>query len=587
MFKKSQSSVLDYQKKNRKKTSRTIIQLGILFVVGFLLFNALIDFRKYEEPDKSQWTNKKGFVALSYFGVDRNGTPKLIEKSQLNKQLKSLYEQGYQTISQQDVIDFYEKGKALPEKALFLSFEDGRNDSSIFAHPILKKYNYKATFLSYANKVGSKDNKFLQPKDMLEMKKSGFWELGSNGYRLTYINIFDREGKHVGMKDENDVTNKEHIEYYNHYLMDFIRDENMIPIENKEEMESRIMEDYKLMEEIYTKEFGFVPNVYMIMHANALYGGMNNLVTKVNDEEIKKIFNIHFNLEGNAYNKSGASVMNLSRVQPAPYWYTNHLLMKIQKDTSQKMEFLTGDEKRAAKWKQFGGVSEFMDNRIILTSPPAKEGKLQLTGSEDFGDIKFTANLEGNVVGRQSIYLRNNEEKKSYVQIMLENNKVIVKEKVSGKIEKELGVYELDEIEKRIKDITFDKASVYTKGQTMGGARTPEDEYQVNIKGTRQFEIIIQENKLSVQVDEKTILDNQEINEGISKGSVAIGAQYHKQNKKDDIYDGVFDDIIITSIKDDNEEEVLFENTLNSYQQGISSILKYFDNVTNWVIDTF
>lgn len=175
-------------------------------------------------------------------------------------------------------MDYYKLGKPLPPKALFLSFEDGRNDSSLFAQPLLEKYNYKATILSYANKVGSNESKFLQPKDMLSMMKNGYWELGSNGYRLSYINIFDKEGKLIGVKEENEFKDRANTSYYTHYLMDFIRDESLVPAEHRDEMEARINADYKSMKEIYNKTLGFVPNVYMIMHANILYNGMNRLL---------------------------------------------------------------------------------------------------------------------------------------------------------------------------------------------------------------------------------------------------------------------------------------------------------------------
>ena len=66
----------------------------------------------------------------------------------------------------------------MPDKALYLSFEDGRNESALFAQPPLEKYNYKATFLSYADKMGNSERKFLQPKDMLKMTRTGYWELG-------------------------------------------------------------------------------------------------------------------------------------------------------------------------------------------------------------------------------------------------------------------------------------------------------------------------------------------------------------------------------------------------------------------------
>ena len=180
--------------------------------------------------------------------------------------------------------------------------------------------------------------------------------------------------------------------------------------------------------------------------------------------------------------------------------------MKIQKDTTEKMEFVIGDEKRAAIWSQLDGVAEFMDNRIVLTSPPAKEGRLYLLNSAGYGDVKVTASLSGNIVGKQSIYLRYDEEKNTFVRVVLENNKVIVEEKPLGKGVRQLGTFKLSDIEQNIEDIAFDKATVYTHEQTMAGARTPENEFQVNSKHTRKFEVVIQGTKLSENIDGKIYL---------------------------------------------------------------------------------
>ncbi|MDU2238981.1 MAG: polysaccharide deacetylase family protein [Paenibacillus sp.] len=270
MAQKKRNTVLNVRRKNRRKRIRVFLQAAILLILGTLLYHAVFDVKTYEAPDKSAWNQKRGFIALSYFGVGRNGTAKLVAKSQLDEQLKALHDQGYRTISQQDILDFYAKGAPLPDKALFLAFEDGRNDSGLFAEPLLEKYNFKATFLSYADKMGNSERKFVQPKDMLDMAKTGFWELGTNGYRLSYINIFDKDGRFIGMKDEKELTDKAKVAYYNHYLMDFIRDENMIPVENRAQMEARIDSDYKAMKDAYTNSLGYVPSIYMIMHANAL-----------------------------------------------------------------------------------------------------------------------------------------------------------------------------------------------------------------------------------------------------------------------------------------------------------------------------
>ncbi|PQP89176.1 hypothetical protein [Paenibacillus sp. AR247] len=119
MKKGKRSEALDVKRKNRRKWIKTWIQLFLVIMVIFLIYQAVARTDRYAEPDKSTWHNRSGFVALSYFGVSRTGTPLLIDKAQLKAQLQTLHDQGYVTVSQKDILDFYQKGKALPDKALF------------------------------------------------------------------------------------------------------------------------------------------------------------------------------------------------------------------------------------------------------------------------------------------------------------------------------------------------------------------------------------------------------------------------------------------------------------------------------------
>ncbi len=588
MLKKKRNSALDYHKKNRRKVIKTIVQSAILLVVGVLLFNALFGIRRYEEPDKSAWTNREGFIAISYFGVGRSATPKLVAKSQLGQQLKALYDQGYVTISQQDVTDFYLHNKPLPDKALFLSFEDGRNDSSLFSQPLLEKYNYKATFFSYANKMGNSERKFLQPKDMLKMMKTGYWELGTNGNRLTYINIFDDQGNFIGMKEENEITNKEHIEYYNHYLMDFIRDENMIPVENRTEMEARIHSDYGKMKEIYSSKLGFIPPVYMIMHANALNNGMNPLVAQANNDNIKQMFSIHFNREGVAFNSAEADVYDLTRVQAAPYWYTNHLLMKIQKDTGESMQFIRGDEQLADPWRLVSGASEFVDNRIILTSPPAAPGMLYLNHSESSEDMLISYKLAGNVVGKQTVYVRYDLATGAFLRVVVENNELHIEQKKAGGKTERVFSSPLQPITWSEEDLAFDKASVYTKEQIAASTGPKEEEYPINIQQTRQLQVELKGDRLAVTVDGDRIVDGQALQGLLKSGGIALEAEYSEQNKKDDIYDGVFEDFEVSLLTgEDSRPEVVFSSRITGFQGIVHGFKKGLDASIDWVMDTF
>ncbi|WP_053374155.1 polysaccharide deacetylase family protein [Paenibacillus sp. FJAT-27812] len=549
------SGAFDYKKKNKIKIIKTIIQSIILLVVGFILYHAIFDTKQYAVPDHAQWSNTNGFVALSYFGVARTGTSELIAKKRLDQQLQALYDQGYTTISQQDVLDYYKSGKPLPPKALFLSFEDGRNDSSLFAQPLLEKYNFKATILSYANKVGSKESKFLQPKDMLKMMKTGYWELGSNGYRLTYINIFDKAGKLIGVKDENEFKDRENASYYTHYLMDFIRDENLVPTENRKQMEARINADYKSMNDIYKRTLGFVPNVYMIMHANYLYGGMNRLVENVNADNIKSMFGMHFNREGFSFNDSDESLYDLTRVQPASYWYTNHLLMKLRKDTGEKVSFVTGDQKRAAKWTLGSGAAEFADNRIALTSLPAGKGLLYLKGSGAYSDVKLTAELKGHAIGQQSVYVRYNRKQDSYVRISLEDNKIIVEQKEKGGKAEKLQEYTL-------KNAAEDAA--------------------------KKLEIVMHGNQLKLSLDDVQLFNGQQIKGTINGGEIALASEASRANLKDDIYDAVFDDIKVMSVTEaGSEQKLLYKNGYAGIEGIISRIRNAVNASFDWAIDTF
>ena len=111
------------RKKNRIKFFRVILQIVILCFLGLILANALFTFKSYipyQERNDVPISNDKGFIALSYFGVTPTGTDTLIANDRLNEHLTALRDCGYVTISQQDVIDYYEQGKVLPEKALFL-----------------------------------------------------------------------------------------------------------------------------------------------------------------------------------------------------------------------------------------------------------------------------------------------------------------------------------------------------------------------------------------------------------------------------------------------------------------------------------
>jgi len=64
---------------------------------------------------------------------------------------------GYQTITFQDLLDYLDYGKSLPEKPVILSSDDGYQDIYNYAFPILKKYGYKMTVFLVTNLIGNSE----------------------------------------------------------------------------------------------------------------------------------------------------------------------------------------------------------------------------------------------------------------------------------------------------------------------------------------------------------------------------------------------------------------------------------------------
>lgn len=615
-------------RKDKIKIIRAILEgivliLAVVAIVKALTTNTV--YTAYDPEDTTVVSGKDaGFIAVSYFGVDRQGTDTLISTSQLDEQLKTLHDLGYVTISQEDVINYYEKGTALPDKALFLLFEDGRRDTALFARKILEKYNYKATILSYADKFEEKDPKFLSTKDLKELVDSGFWELGTNGYRLSYINSYDRYNRFLGQmtSDEFVRVNQYLGRNYNHYLMDYIRDEDGTPVESKDAMESRITQDYRYMEQIYSSEFGYVPKVYCIMHSNTGRFGNTESVSEANAENIEDLFSLNFNRDGFAFNTKDSSMYDLTRIQPQAYWSTNHLLMRIWDDLpdeqKENIEFVTGEGKRAEKaakaWTLESGAAEFKKDNIILTSLPEGEGVLNLKDSET-EDAEISAELQGNKIGSQTIYLRADEKHQTYISVALQNNHLVVAEKNDGSVDTlfEKDLHDLVDVKDRISveedkrdslaaefnmrgrfadsaadSLVFYQAAKDAEKQKTKSVAEGAEEYvpdiQINELGDTEIKIILKGQELHVLINGEDITGAVEVSVQ-GKGLISLGASwggwgYSQRNVADDVYDGVFKNLVIKE-----NDQTVFDNSLHGGEKLLDTAGAEFNKILNWFIE--
>jgi peptidoglycan/xylan/chitin deacetylase (PgdA/CDA1 family) len=113
----------------------------------------------------------------------------------LEADLKFLRDNGYTSVVPQDLIDFVNDGKPLPEKPIMLTFDDGHYNNIHYGEPLLKQYGMKAviflvgTFTEQAER-SEKVNKqnpafsYITWVDAARMARSGVWDVQSHSWDL-------------------------------------------------------------------------------------------------------------------------------------------------------------------------------------------------------------------------------------------------------------------------------------------------------------------------------------------------------------------------------------------------------------------
>lgn len=621
---------------NRYKSLRTIAQVAVLVFLVALLVAAIIHSTGLESvlsgaspsatPARSTQEGSRSFIAISYPGLTKSTSlsSKIVNQALFKEQINALKASGYVTIKQEDILNYYLYYGTLPEKALFIIFEDGLLNTTTLAQDTLNRNGYTATLCSYANNLNNINSKFITGPLLKSLSKVGTWEMGTNGYRLSYINVFDRYNNFFDQLNGEEFVKIHSYLWrdYNHYLMDFIRDEDRLRVETEEELRARIRADYDQLRDDYVAAAGSVPGLYILMHSNTGAFATDAIASEANRENIMSLFNMNFNREGTCLNTLDSSIYDLSRLQVQSYFSTNHLLMRIQDDIGEPMNFVTGDETEAKHWYLDAGAAQFKGNSIVLTSVPRGRGQLTLK-SRLLSDLDMTVTLSGNLVGRQSISLRTDRNWEHGIEVALEDNVLEVldlgltgdaqilfrkslfefdggpfistqEDEHNGLIALQNAIIEFDADPARVTRATQRLAELEaTPVLTLADGGTPYyPENDTSTREARKLRIRLVGGRMSIWVDDQSLVDQLKV-PGVQLGAVSLGAEVFKNtdlrftqhNIYDDVYDAVFSDLVISDPQ--NLDTVLYAYRL-SPDQTINSILNgWFNAVIDFFVDHF
>jgi len=141
------------------------------------------------------------FIVLCYHEVENEKTGTLartaVRASDLAAQFAWLQANGYHPVSLQQILDSRQGGPALPDKALLLTFDDGKRDVFTRAFPLLKLFRFPVVVALTGHWMNVPDegmvdydgvpiqrSEFVSWGEVREMQRSGLVEIASHSYDL-------------------------------------------------------------------------------------------------------------------------------------------------------------------------------------------------------------------------------------------------------------------------------------------------------------------------------------------------------------------------------------------------------------------
>ncbi|WP_110953439.1 polysaccharide deacetylase family protein [Anaerosinus massiliensis] len=116
----------------------------------------------------------QGIPVLNYHQINNlDHNPLTLSDSEFEAQIKYLAEEGYTTITPEQLSDYLATGKELPPNPILITFDDGYKDNFQVAYPILQKYDFTATIFLISDFVGTYD-RYLTWNQVKEMSANGF-----------------------------------------------------------------------------------------------------------------------------------------------------------------------------------------------------------------------------------------------------------------------------------------------------------------------------------------------------------------------------------------------------------------------------
>lgn len=117
--------------------------------------------------------NDKSVPVLMYHSIDyEKGNELRVPKGVFREQMSYLKQNGYTTLTLDELYNFFINNKPVPNKSIVITFDDGYKDNFENAYPVLKEFGFNATIFVITSTVDANKN-YLTSLQIKELEENG------------------------------------------------------------------------------------------------------------------------------------------------------------------------------------------------------------------------------------------------------------------------------------------------------------------------------------------------------------------------------------------------------------------------------
>lgn len=161
--------MISFRSEGRPRWRLRLLLLVLLLAIPFLLASP----KPMTASMVADSENGTKVLVLNYHKVDNMNISLSVLPEDFDRQMKYLSENGYHTITPDELYDSLASNAELPENPVLITFDDGYEDNYVYAYPILQKYGFKGTIFVITSFLDKNMKNYVTWEQAEEMEASG------------------------------------------------------------------------------------------------------------------------------------------------------------------------------------------------------------------------------------------------------------------------------------------------------------------------------------------------------------------------------------------------------------------------------